>query len=91
MRKKRMTEAEYFEAKKQLEEFNAKIEELKKQRAPFYNKVRWHEYTEGKLSTKYQTGYAYQRFGKRAKELNEEERKIYQRELQRERRRKKTQ
>lgn len=84
MRKKRMTKAEYLEAKKELEEFNAKIEELKKQRAPIFNQIRWYEYTEGKQSTKYKTGYAYQRFGKRAKDLNEEERKIYQRELQRE-------
>lgn len=81
MRKKRMTEAEYLEAKKELEELNAKIEELKKQRAPFYNKIRWYEYTESKQSTKHKTGYAYQRFGKRAKDLNEEERKIYNREL----------
>lgn len=81
MRKKRMTETEYLEAKEKLEDLNAKIKELKNQRAPVFNQVRWYEYTEGKQSTKYKTGYAYQRFEKRAKDLNEEERKIYQREI----------
>lgn len=86
-----MSEEEYNEAKKELERIDEEIEKLKKKRNPIFNKVRWYEYTEGKLSTKHQTGYAYQRFGKRAKDLNEEERKIYNREMAAEsRRRKKT-
>ena len=79
MRKERMTEAEYTEAKQEIERIKAEIEVLRKEKNKLVNKVRWYEYTEDKLSTKYEDGFSYEYFGKRYKDLTKEELKEYNR------------
>ena len=78
---RRMTEEEYQQAKDKIEELKTKISELRKQKKKLANRVYHYEYSKDKISTK--PSLAYQLFGKRQIDLNDEERKAYQRERKR--------
>ena len=74
-----MTEEEYTEAKQEIEKIKAEIKRLRVEKKKLIKKVNWYEYTEGTLSKEYENGFSYKHFGKRKKDLTEEERKEYQR------------
>lgn len=79
MKKKRMNEKEYNEIKEEIERIKTEIEKLRKEKNLLINKVRWYEYTAEQKKESYKNGFCYQHFGKRKKDLTEEERKEYQR------------
>ena len=79
MRKERMTQEEYAEAKREIERIKTEIEKLRAEKNKLIKKINWYEYTEDKLSTEYENGFSYRHFGKRKKDVTEEERKEYQR------------
>ena len=74
---RRMTEEEYQQAKDKIEELKEQIAELRRQKKKLANRVYHYEYSKDKLSTK--PSLAYILFGKRQIDLNDEERKEYQR------------
>ena len=76
---RRMTEEEYQQAKDKIEELKEQISELRKQKKKLTNRVYHYEYSKDKLVSNYKQGLAYMLFGKRQIDLNDEERKEYQR------------
>lgn len=86
MRKERMTEEEYLLAKYEIQIAKCEIQKLKteidrirNEKNKLVDKVRWYEYSAGKLSKNYEAGFSYKHFGKRYRDLTDEERKEYRR------------
>lgn len=80
MRRERMTEAEYLQTKIEIENIKEKITLLRKEKKRLIDRVRWYEYTERDKRKDYTKTLAFQMFGKRLKDLTEDEKKEYGRE-----------
>lgn len=80
MRRERMTEAEYLQIKIEIENIKEKITLLREEKKRLIDRVRWYEYTERDKRKDYTKTLAFQMFGKRLKDLTEDEKKAYRRE-----------
>lgn len=81
MRKPRMTEEEYLQTKLRIEHLKQEISKLRDEKEKLANKVRWYEYSREKFTPKdYTKSIAFLMFGKRLKDLTDEERRQYNRE-----------
>ena len=78
-RLKRMSEEDYIELKKQYEEVDKEYQAIREKRALIKRKIAWYEYSNEKLLRSYRKGLSYELFGKRKKDLTEEELKEYNR------------
>ena len=81
MRKERMSENEYNAIKSEIENIKKQLEELRFKKQKLQERVSWYERTKEKLNKTYEKGFCYNYFGKRAKNLNKEEYREYQRLL----------
>lgn len=84
----RMTEDEYTQAKIEIELLKKQIKQLQAEKKKLTDKVRWFDYSKDKLKYEHVNGFAYQHFGKRHKDLTEDERREYHRLCQYQRRHK---
>ena len=91
MRKERMTEAEYLQTKAEVEDIKHKISLLRAEKKKLIDKIRWYEYTEKDNRKDYTKTLAFQMFGKRLKDLTEDEKREYSRERTRKSRENSTQ
>lgn len=80
MRRERMTGAEYLQIKIEIENIKEKITLLREEKKRLIDRVRWYEYTEQDKRKDYTKTLAFQMFGKRLKDLTEDEKKEYGRE-----------
>ena len=80
MRRERMTEVEYIQIKIEIEKIKEKITLLREEKKKLINRVRWYEYTEQNKRKDYTKTFAFQMFGKRLRDLTEDEKKEYGRE-----------
>ena len=80
MRKERMTETEYLQTKSEIEDIKGKISLLRAEKKKLINKIRWYEYTEKETRKDYTKTLAFQMFGKRLKDLTEDEKREYSKE-----------
>ena len=76
MKKERMSESEYLKIKADIEDIKEKILLLRTEKNKLINQVRWYE----NKRTGYIKSHAFQMFGKRYKDLNENEKREYNRE-----------
>ena len=90
MRKERMTEAEYLQAKAEIDDIKHKISLLRAEKKKLVDKIRWYEYTEKDNRKDYTKTLAFQMFGKRLKDLTEDEKREYGKERTRVSREQKT-
>ena len=67
------------ELKKQYEEVDKEYQAIREKRALIKRKISWYEYSNEKLLHSYRQGLSYELFGKRKKDLTEEELKEYNR------------
>ena len=81
MYKPRMTEEEYLATKQEINELKKQIDTLREKKNSLQSRVSWYERKNNQPKESYKKGFAYQYFGKRAKDLNTEEKKEYQRLL----------
>lgn len=81
MYRPRMTKEEYLQTKKDIEQLKEEIAKLREKKNCMQKRVAWYERKNRQPKETYKKGLAYQHFGKRAKDLTDEERKEYQRML----------
>ena len=80
MRGIRMSESEYLQTKKRVEDLKVKIALLRDEKNVLMDRIRWYEYSEkNNLKKDYTETLAFKLFGKRLKDLTKEERKEYNR------------
>lgn len=75
-----MTETEYLQTKSEIEDIKGKISLLRAEKKKLINKIRWYEYTEKETRKDYTKTLAFQMFGKRLKDLTEDEKREYSKE-----------
>lgn len=80
MRKERMTEAEYLQTKAEIDDIKHKISLLRAEKKKLVDKIRWYDYTEKDNRKDYTKTLAFQMFGKRLKDLTEDEKREYGKE-----------